>query len=83
MIMIIALLIPVILLGIVIAIFWTEIMVFISPNNYNRIFMKEHDGNIRFWYQKKTKDLTFEFRNGIYYLSYAKEVLERMKNDEE
>lgn len=73
---------PAFLIVLVLIIFWKDIQVFFFPDNYNRVFMIENDGNISFWYQKKNKDLTFEFRNGLYYLSYAKTILEE-KQDEE
>lgn len=44
----------------------SDILSFIYPENWCKIIFLEKDNNVRFWLQKKNKQLNFEFNKGVY-----------------
>jgi len=60
---------------------YKDIMSFFFPQNWNSITMLEKDNNVSNWIQKKSKDLTFKFNNGIYNMFSYEEELEQKDKD--
>lgn len=60
-------------------IFYKDIMSFISPQNFITAEIEEKDGNIILKTFKKNKDLSFKFRNGIYFMYYVEKSTNPLK----
>lgn len=67
----------IVFLGVLFLIFHNEIFKFLFPEDYVKVEIEEREGNVRILTMKKTKDLSFKFREGIYFLYFPpKKVIE-------
>lgn len=70
----------VVLIGILVVLFWQDIVSFFFPNKYVSITMLESDNNVSNFIVKKTDDLRMEFNSGKYNLFESMSSVEMDKD---